>query len=242
MRRVSVPLATLPQMTDRLTLIFDADDTLWANNVFFERVIADYLDWLAHPTLDHDEIRRVLDDIERANAVTHGYGSQAFLLNLAECFHALNERPMTDAEQLEINRLATDLLEHRVELFPAVADTLAELGQRHDLKLMTKGARPEQQRKIDASGLAGLFSSIHIVPKKDPDAYAQIVAEQQLISANTWMIGNSPASDILPARAIGLNAVYIPSSDTWVLEQADLDPTDDQVIVLGSFPELLRHF
>jgi len=226
----------------RLTLIFDADDTLWENNVYFERVIDDYLEWLAHPTLDHGEIRGILDDIERATVATHGYGSQSFLVSLAECFQTLNERPVTEAEQLEISRLASDLLEHRIELFPRVADTLAELGTRHDLKLMTKGEAKEQQRKVEASGLSDLFSSIHIVAEKNPDIYAGIVADQGLSPDSTWMIGNSPRSDILPARAVGLHAVYIPNSDTWILERAELDPSDGGVLVLGSFADLVRHF
>lgn len=224
------------------TLIFDADDTLWANNVHFERVITDYLGWLAHPTLEPAEIRGILDDIERANTVTHGYGSQAFLANLAECFDTLNGRPVTDAEQLEISRLATALLEHRIELFPGVADTLVELGSRHDLKLMTKGHQQEQQRKVDASGLAGLFSSIHIVPEKNPDAYREVLASQSLSPESTWMIGNSPASDILPARAVGLRTVFIPAAETWVLEQASLDAADDGVLTLGYFRDLIAHF
>ncbi len=234
--------ATLRNVLERQTLIFDADDTLWENNVYFQRVINDYLDWVEHPTLESAEIREILDDIERANIVSNGYGTRAFLMNLAECFETLNHRPSTDAERLEIDRMAGELLQHKAELFPGVADTLAELGTRHDLKLMTKGDEQEQQRKIDASGLGDLFSSIHIVPEKDPDRYAEIVAAQGLSAGSTWMIGNSPRSDILPARAIGLRAVYIPNNDTWVLERAELDPHDTGVLTLGSFGELLRHF
>lgn len=226
----------------RQTLIFDADDTLWENNVYFERVIADYLDWLEHPTLDHAELREVLNDIERANAATHGYGSRAFLQNLHECFEVLNSRGLTDAEQLEIERMAADLLAHRVDLFAGVADTLVSLGSRHDLKLMTKGEATEQQRKIDASDLAPLFSSVHIVREKDPATYADLVREQSLRVERTWMIGNSPKSDILPARAVGMGAVFIPNTDTWVLEHAELDPTDDGVLELRAFPDLLQHF
>lgn len=224
------------------TLIFDADDTLWANNVYFEQVITDYLGWLAHPTLEHAEIRGILDDIERANVHTHGYGSHAFLGNLAECFHVLNGRPVTDAEQREISRLATALLEHRIEKFPGVADTLVELGSRHDLKLMTKGNQQEQQRKVDASGLAELFSSVHIVAEKHPAVYREVLSSQSLSRHSTWMIGNSPASDILPARAAGLRTVFIPTADTWVLEQAELDPADDGVLTLAHFRELTAHF
>ena len=56
------------------------------------------------------------------------------------------------------------------------------------------------------------------------------------------MIGNSPKSDILPARAAGFNAVFIPNDNTWVLEHDELDPTDTGVLHLSAFPELLRHF
>jgi len=121
------------------TLVFDADDTLWENNVLFERVIDDFLDWLAHPTLDRATIRTVFNDIEAANTVAHGYGSQIFLRSLGECFARLQERPATEAERREIDALAVALIEHRVKLVPGVATTLADLGTRHELLLLTKG-------------------------------------------------------------------------------------------------------
>lgn len=223
-------------------LIFDADDTLWENNVLFERVIDDFLDWAEHPTLDRAQIRAILDDIEAARAATHGYGTTVFLGSLAECFRRLRERPASAEERLEIERLAVDLIEMRVELVPGVASTLEELGRRHELLLLTKGATDEQQRKIDASNLAHHFRSVHIVPEKNVDTYQQLVAEQALTPATTWMIGNSPKSDILPARRAGLNAVFIPNAHTWVLEHDVLDDADDGVLRLGAFPELVEHF
>ena len=73
----------------RQILVFDADDTLWENNVLFERVVHDYLEWLAHPTLDHAALREVLDDVERATIAVHGYGSASFLHSLHVCFERL---------------------------------------------------------------------------------------------------------------------------------------------------------
>ncbi|MFC7642803.1 HAD family hydrolase [Streptosporangium lutulentum] len=133
-------------------LIFDADDTLWENNVLFERVIDDFLHWLEHPTLDRAEIRAILNDIEAANAVAHGYGSKMFLRSLGECLERLRERLATTEELGHINELAVALLEGRVELIPGVAETLTDLGSRHDLLLLTKGDTDEQQRKLDLSG------------------------------------------------------------------------------------------
>ncbi len=99
-------------------LVFDADDTLWENNHLFERVIDDYLDWLAHPSLDAVEIRAVLLDIEAANASAHGYGSHVFLRSLRDCFRHLNQRPATPEEHAAIDALAVPLLEHQSSRAP----------------------------------------------------------------------------------------------------------------------------
>ncbi|WP_246239014.1 HAD family hydrolase [Acrocarpospora corrugata] len=223
-------------------LIFDADDTLWENNILFERVIDDFFDWMAHPTLAKSEIRAILDDIERANAVAHGYGSKVFLRSLAECLERLNERPATLDEQRRIEQLAIRLIRGEIELIPGVADTLAELGARHRMLLLTKGDPAEQQRKLDASQLARHFGNIHIVPEKGVEVYEWLAREHSLALSSTWMIGNSPKSDIGPARQAGMNAVFIPHEHTWVLEHAELDPHDQGVLRLTRFPELLDHF
>jgi putative hydrolase of the HAD superfamily len=227
---------------DRQTLVFDADDTLWENNVLFERVVHDYLEWLAHPTLDRAALREVLNDVERATIAVHGYGSASFLRSLHFCFERLIERPATEAERAEITGLATALVDHDVELMPGVADALADLATRHDLLLLTKGQAAEQQRKIDASGLVHHFRSTHIVAEKAPDTYRALVAEQDLAAEVTWMIGNSPRSDIVAAREAGLRAVFIPHPHTWSLEEQEIDPHDRRVLQLSRFPELLDHF
>ena len=226
----------------RQILVFDADDTLWENNVLFERVVHDYLEWLAHPTLDRAALREVLDDVERATIAVHGYGSASFLHSLHVCFERLSERPATEAERSEITRLAAALVDHDVELMPGVADALAQLATRHDLLLLTKGQTAEQQRKIDASGLAQHFRSTHIVTEKVPATYRELVEEQRLTPDATWMIGNSPRSDILAARAAGLRAVFIPHPYTWSLEEQEIDPADRGVLHLARFPDLLNHF
>jgi putative hydrolase of the HAD superfamily len=223
----------------RQTLVFDADDTLWENNVLFERVVDGYLDWIAHPTLDRVALRAVLDDVERANIPVHGYGSASFLRSLHDAFEKLSERPATEAERTEITDLASALVNHEVELVPGVAETLAELGTRHDLLLLTKGAVDEQQRKIDASNLAHHFRSTHIVAEKRAPTYRALVADHGLVASSTWMIGNSPASDIRPAREAGLGAVFIPNAYTWALEH---DEVPEDVLTLERFPELLDHF
>jgi putative hydrolase of the HAD superfamily len=230
------------QISGRQTLIFDADDTLWENNVIFERVADDFVAWLAHPTLDRLAVRAILAEVEEANIVTHGYGSRVFLRSLADCFTRLAARPVGAAEQAQLDEFATAFAHGKVELMPQVTDVLDELGSRHELLLMTKGAVDEQQRKIDASGLAGHFAGIDVVPVKDPATYRRVAGARGLDAGRTWMIGNSPKSDIIAARAAGLRAVFIPNANTWAHEHAELDPADAGILHLRTFGELIEHF
>ncbi|MFF9781214.1 HAD family hydrolase [Streptomyces nigrescens] len=223
-------------------LIFDADDTLWENNVIFERVIDEFLEWMTHPGLDRAGVRAVLDGIEAANAPKLGYGSKVFLHSLGECVAQLRGRAATAEESARIAGWAAAFAGDRVELIPGVAETLAELARRHDLLLLTKGDTEEQERKVAASGLTRHFRGVHIVAEKNIATYEQLKRAYDLVPDSTWMIGNSPKSDILPARSAGLNAVFIPHEHTWVLEHSDLDPADDKVLRLPAFGDLLHHF
>jgi putative hydrolase of the HAD superfamily len=228
--------------TERQHLIFDADDTLWENNVLFERTIDDFIDWVDHPTLDPVAVRHLLLDIERANAAAHGYGSKVFLRSLHDCFERLAERPVSAADADAIGALAHRLANHEMELIPDVAVTLDELGARHDLLLLTKGDPLEQQRKIDASGLSHHFRSTVIVAEKEPAVYAELASDEGLEPARAWMIGNSVKSDVNPALAVGMGAVFIPNDNTWALEHADLDPAAPRLLQLERFGQLTVHF
>ena len=165
-------------------LIFDADDTLWEFNHLFERVIDDYLEWLAHPTHSTDEIRAVLLDIEAANAAAHGYGTHVFLRSLRDCFLHLNERPATDRSRRRSTRSRCPCSSTTSTPLPGVVETLTELGTRHRLLLLTKGATDEQQRKIDASALAPHFEHVHIVAEKDVDTYRGLAARPRARSGD----------------------------------------------------------
>ena len=228
--------------TTRLHLIFDADDTLWEANILFERAIDDFITWVAHPTLETGAIRAVLHDIEAANSVAHGYGTRVFLRSLHECFEHLLERPPTPEDQARIEELAAPLLAHEIEPIADVESTLDALGERHDLLLLTKGDPQEQHRKIDLSGFAAHFRRIVVVPEKTPEVYRDLIEAEGLDRARTWMIGNSVKSDIAPALAVGLGAVFIPNVNTWAMEHGDLDEDAERLLQIERFADLLAHF
>jgi putative hydrolase of the HAD superfamily len=231
-----------PMQRDNQVLVFDADDTLWENNIRFERAIEAFLDLVMAPGGDRAVARAELDRIEAANARTLGYGAKVFGRSLAECFELLKERPARFEEADRLAELAASIATAEVELIPGVAETLAALAARHQLLLLTKGDAAEQQAKMDNSGLAHHFRSVHIVAEKGVETYRWLIGDRSLAPERTWMIGNSPKSDILPARGAGLNAVFVPNQHTWVLEAAELDPADSRVLRLSAFTELGEHF
>jgi putative hydrolase of the HAD superfamily len=227
---------------DRQHLIFDADDTLWENNVLFEQVIDEFIAWLDHPELDPAGVRAALDEIERAHTVQHGYGTRVFTLTLEVAVSRLHQRELTAADREAIARLMTRLAWEQIDVIPGVPETLAELSARHDLLLLTKGDHVEQTRKIERSGLAHLFRRTLITPEKTAATYRDLVAAESLDPERTWMIGNSPRSDILPAVAAGLRAVFVPNAYTWRLELDELPDRHDRILQLPDFRALAGHF
>ena len=216
-----------------INLIIDADDTLWENNIYFERAFDEFVSYLAHSTLSPIEIRDVLDEIERINSKVHGYGSKNFGRNLVLCYRHLVERHISESEARAIAGFAERILEQPLELIEGVPETLEYLAARYSLTLFTKGHPEEQKLKIDSSGLAPFFAHTAIVKEKDSTAYRLLCDSRGLDPAASWMIGNSPKSDINPALAAGMNAVFIPHSRTWILER-------EEIVTIGQPGEFLQ--
>jgi putative hydrolase of the HAD superfamily len=226
----------------RQFLIVDADDTLWENNIYFERAFDEFVVFLNHSSLTPPEVREVLDAIEAVNAKVHGYGSLNFARNLRETYERLCERHIEESDLQTVMCFAERILECPMEVIEGVEETLDYLAGRHDLTLFTKGNPDEQRLKVDRSGLGGYFQHTAIVKEKDAQAYRNLVQERAMDPARAWMIGNSPKSDVSPALEAGLNAVFIPHAHTWVLEKEEIRPVAGRLLVLEKFGELRERF
>lgn len=226
----------------RQSLIVDADDTLWENNIYFEQAFDEFIDFLNHSKHTPDEVRAILDEIELANIKIHGYGAKNFVRNLCQCYERLVERAVEPGDLDRIMALALRIMEQPIEIIEGVPDTLEYLASRHDLTLFTKGHPEEQKLKIDRSGLGIWFGHTAIVREKDAAAYAELVRERGLDPSTTWMIGNSPKSDVNPALAAGLNAVFVPHARTWHLENMSLSNGPGRLIVVDRFADLRDKF
>jgi putative hydrolase of the HAD superfamily len=226
----------------RQFLMIDGDDTLWENNVYFEQAIEAFIDFLAHSLMSRDQVRAALDEIERINVSVHGYGSASFTKNLGETYERLAERDLQPQDIEHVAQLGQRIASQPMQLLPDVAETVRELAGHHDLMVLTKGHPEEQRLKIERSGLEAFFKATAVVHEKDEETYRAIIDERQLDPARTWMIGNSPRSDINPALGAGLNAVFIPHEHTWRLEKEEIVRADGRLLTLRAFGELRAHF
>ena len=226
------------------TLLVDADDTLWENNIYFERAIANFISFLNHHEYSPQQVREVLNQVERESILTHGYGLHSFAHSLVETFERLAVEPLTPALHETINGFAHTIAGHPVEILAGVTETLQYLSDRHHLILMTKGALAEQTGKVERSGLKEYFSAVEVVSEKDASTYRTVISKYGLLADATWMIGNSPKSDINPALAAGLNAVFVPHGATWVLEHEEVESADppQRLLIVEKFSELRTHF
>jgi len=230
----------MPQFPPGQTLLIDADDTLWENNIYFERAIAAFISYLNHNDYSPAEVRQTLNAVERETILAHGYGLPSFKRSLVTCFERLSPDPMDEDKHRRIVGFANSIAEQEIELLPRVQETLHDLASRHRLILMTKGDHAEQADKVRRSGLASSFSAVEIVAEKDPAAYQAVLARHRISTQTAWMIGNSPKSDINPALAAGLHAVFLFHKDTWILEHAALSapPEGRYLIEIEAFAKL----
>ena len=222
-----------------MALLIDADDTLWENIRVFHKVNDRFAAWIA-PEAPTDFLA-FADTVQRELVAHHGYGAATFRLSLLETIRRHTGREPDAADTARVGELVRPFDWQSVDIMPGVVPTLEALRDRHELHLMTKGDPSEQARKLEVSGLASHFDSVNIVSEKTPDAYHGVLSTQGLDARGSWMIGNSPRSDIVPALEVGMGAVHIPHPDTWGHEDGHV-PEHDRLLVLQRFIDLLDHF
>jgi len=202
------------------TIAFDADDTLWHNERFFQdsqRRFAELLNAFA----DEGMVEAELISAERRNVGFYGFGVKGFTLSMLETATNLAGDDLTPSVIREILDLGKAMLEHPVELLPGVVDALRRVGDDYTLLVVTKGDLFDQERKLVQSGLADHFAHVEIVSDKTPDTYQRVFDRHGHGPQRAMMVGNSLKSDVLPALEAGSWAVHVPHELTWALEHAE---------------------
>ncbi len=216
---------------------FDADDTLWHNERIFSASHA-RLAALLKRYHDPAQIEPALNATERRNLPRYGYGIKSYALSAIETAIELSQGTIPAAEIRAIIALAHEMLDHPVEMLPAVPETIAQLAGTLPLIVITKGDLRDQHRKLTLSRLADHFAALEVLTEKDPATYAAVLARHRLDPAGFLMVGNSIKSDILPVLAIGGHAAHVPYEIIWELDRTDEIPSGPRFHPLTTIAEL----
>jgi putative hydrolase of the HAD superfamily len=199
---------------------FDADDTLWDNEIFFreaeERFTALFEDYLSY----HDVMKELLK-VEIKNIPMYGYGIKAFVLSMIETALTITDNKVNPVLIGRIMQLGKDMMEKPVTLLDGVEEVLKSLQGKYRLVVATKGDLMDQERKLRKSGLEKYFHHIEIMSEKAQPDYVKLIKHLDIDANQFMMVGNSLKSDILPVINLGGYGVHIPYHTTWSLEQID---------------------
>lgn len=223
-------------------IAFDADDTLWSNEPFFQDVERKYTELLSEYG-STKEISAALFETEMNNLESLGYGAKAFTLSMLETALRISRQTISADKIQQIILLGKSLLEMPIELLPGVEDALKALKAegRYRLVVATKGDLLDQERKLKRSGLMPYFDHIEIMSDKTEKEYTRLLNQLQVTPEEFLMIGNSLKSDIRPVLAIGGYGVHIPFEVMWQHEVVDAftHPRLKQIRSLAELPDWL---
>ncbi len=232
-------------MTQKVTTIgFDADDTLWHNEVFF-RLTEERFVSLLSDYAETDHLAERLLEAEKRNLGRYGYGIKGFVLSMIETAIEVTEQRVPAAIIQELIGAGQEMLRHPVDLLPHARDAVEAVAGSHRVVLITKGDLLDQERKLAQSGLGEMFDAVEIVSDKTAPVYQDIFARHGDGADRALMIGNSMKSDVLPAIQAGGWGVFVPHGDSWALEHAEPPSSPEQtrryreIADLGALPAIL---
>lgn len=205
---------------DIKVIAFDADDTLFVNEPYFEETEKKFCG-LMEDYLSHQGLSQELFKIEIDNLPLYGYGIKAYILSMIEAALRISDNTLSVEAVSKILDYGKELLNKPIELLEGVEETLRDLHGRYKLVVATKGDLLDQRRKLHNSGLGKYFHHIEVMSDKKEKDYLDLVKRLDVAPSEFFMIGNSLKSDVLPVLEMGGHAIHIPFHTTWAHERID---------------------
>lgn len=218
---------------------FDADDTLWVNEPYFQEVEKQFC-LILKPYQDEAETSKELFRTEMQNLEIYGYGAKGFILAMIETAIRVTEGKITSNEISQIVAIGKTLLNMPIQLLDGIEDVLQKLKGKYQLILATKGDLLDQERKLQKSGLTGYFHHIEIMSDKHENNYKKLLSHLDIQPHEFLMVGNSVKSDILPVIKIGARAIHVPFEVTWQHENHHEPTGNDDFITVSEISEILN--
>jgi putative hydrolase of the HAD superfamily len=221
-------------------IAFDADDTLWHNESYFQETENKFCILLENYLPQHTVARELLHT-EIKNISLYGYGIKAFMLSMIETAIRITDKSIPNEAIEKIIEYGQELLNKPVDLMDGVEEVLQQLKGKYRLVMATKGDLLDQERKLKKSGLESYFHHIEIMSEKKEDDFKKLIKHLDIPSHQFAMIGNSLKSDIVPVLNLGGHGFHIPYHVTWAHERVETQIENKRFKVLNSIHELLNH-
>lgn len=225
-------------MKNLKTIAFDADDTLWHNEPYFDEAQAKFCELFAGYASNQEILQLILSH-QVTNLPLYGFGIKAFVLSMIESALELTNNQISGAGIEKIIKIGKDLLQKPVELLPNVEAVLKQLQGKYKLVVATKGDLKDQHRKLHDSGIGHYFHHIEVMSDKKELDYEKMLARLDCKPEDFIMIGNSLKSDILPVLNIGGHAYHIAYLTTWEYEKIDFEIKHDNFKSLENITDVL---
>lgn len=203
---------------DIKVIAFDADDTLWVNEPYYQEAEHTFRKWMSEFT-DPGLVSEQLFATEIKNLQVYGYGAKGYTLSMIETAINISQGQVSAGRIADIIRLGQSLVDRKIELLHGVDKVLPILKPHYTLVLATKGDLLDQERKLERSGLDRWFHHIEIMSNKREEDYRRLLRRLEIDCNEFLMVGNSLKSDVLPVLAVGGHAVWIPYHTTWQYEE-----------------------
>ncbi len=221
------------------TIAFDADDTLWINEPYFQEAEKEFC-MLLEDYLPQHSVSQELFKTEMKNLHLYGYGVKGFMLCMIETIGKVSDNTAPIQLVNKAIEIGQELLQKPVELLDGVTETLENLKGKYRLVVATKGDLLDQERKLKNSGLQDYFHHIEIMSDKKENDYKKLLKHLDCQPKNFLMLGNSIKSDILPVLEIGGSAAHIPYHVIWSHEQHDVKLEHEHFMELKNIDEILQ--
>lgn len=221
-------------------IAFDADDTLWHNEAFFQETEKKFFELLENYLPQHTTARELLQT-ELDNLPLYGYGIKAFMLSMIETAMRVTNKTIPNQAIETIIGYGKEILNQPVQVMEGVEDVLTKLKNNYRLVMATKGDLLDQERKLKKSGLEKYFHHIEIMSEKKEEDFRKLIKHLDIVPQEFAMIGNSLKSDIIPVLELGGYGFHIPYHITWTYERVETEILNQRFKKINSISEILNH-
>ena len=226
-------------MKNAKIIAFDADDTLWHNEPYFDEAQARFCK-LFQDFASSQEILGLILNHQVKNLPIYGFGIKAFTLSMIETALKITDNNISGKGIKQIITIGKDLLQKPVELMPNVENVLKELHGNYKLVMATKGDLKDQHRKLHDSGIGHYFHHIEVLSDKTELDYEKMLGRLDIKAEDFLMIGNSLKSDVLPIINLGGYGIHVPYATTWEYEKIDFEIEHENFLALTNIKDVLN--